>query len=183
VTSSSEFGAASPERDATLEDNEKTFARAKNTAYRLLTVRPRSRSEISDTLRGRGFNDAVSEQVIAELERYGYVNDRQFAEQWAAGRVRTRGFGRRRVEQELRGKGVNAGIVREVMRATFSPGFEETVAKQTAERKLRSLQNIDPFTRKRRLAGFLERKGFPSDIIHSVIRTMTTACTTEEGDE
>ncbi len=64
-------------------------------------------------LQDKEFDQAVIEAVVVYLERLGYINDRQFAEQWAAGRVRLRGFGRRRIEQELRNKGIGRDIIAE----------------------------------------------------------------------
>lgn len=151
---------------------DKQLSRAKNAAYRLLTYRPRSRAELVEKLRDREFDDIVIDRVLVDLERFGYINDRRFAEQWASSRVRLRGLGRRRVEQELRNKGVNRDIVREVLVETLSVDDEKAVAKQAAERKLRSMKNIEPLARKRRLAGFLERKGFSSEIIRSIVRMM-----------
>jgi regulatory protein len=64
--------------------NDKERTRAKNAAYRLLTYRSRSRAEVIQKLKDREFDDAVINSVIADLVRLGYVNDRQFAEQWAS---------------------------------------------------------------------------------------------------
>jgi regulatory protein len=162
----------SEEQQVSAGDDDKTVTRAKNVAYRLLTYRPRSRAELVGKLRDREFEEAVIDRVVSDLERFGYINDRQFAEQWVASRVRLRGLGRRRVEQELRNKGIDRDIVRDVLVETLSLDDEEAVAKQAAERKLRSMRNIEPLARKRRLAGFLERKGFSSEIIRSIIRTV-----------
>lgn len=174
----------SSEKQNNCEDADKTTTRAKNAAYRLLTFRPRSRAELVGKLRDREFDETVIDRVLADLERFGYINDRRFAGQWAASRVRLRGLGRRRVEQELRNKGVDRDIIREVLVETLSPDDEMAVARETAERKLRSMKNLEPLARKRRLAGFLERKGFSSEIVHSIIRMMPSKCALadNEGD-
>jgi regulatory protein len=154
-----------------IEDKD-VVTRARNSAYRLLTCRARSRAEIVDKLREKGFKDDVVGRVLADLERYGYINDRRFAEQWAASRVRGRGLGPRRIEQELKQKGISREMIREVLSETFPSEDEDAAAKKAAERKLRSMRNLEPAVRKRRLAGFLERKGFSPEIIRSLIRLM-----------
>jgi len=155
-------------RNAELE--KKTLTRAKNTAYRFLTYRPRSRAEINRKLQDKEFEDAIIEAVLLDLERLGYVNDQQFAVQWATGRVRLRGFGRRRIEQELKSKGVGLDIIAETLREVSGADADIETAKKTVERKLPSMQALDRETRRRRLAGFLERKGFSFEIIHSVLK-------------
>ena len=101
------------------ELNEKALMRARNAAYRLLTYRPRSRAELVTKLQEKDFDEAVVEAVLVDLARLGYVNDRQFAEQWASGRVRLRGFGRRRIEQELRTKGIDRDVIGEALGQVF----------------------------------------------------------------
>jgi regulatory protein len=152
--------------------NEKELTRAKNAAYRLLTYRPRSRVELVQKLRDKEFDEEIIDSVVAGLVRLGYINDTEFAHQWASGRIRLRGFGRRRIEQELRNKGISRELVRETLQDVFGELSEEDVARREADKRLRTLARFDPEVRRRRLAGFLERKGFASDIIRAVLRTV-----------
>jgi len=152
------------------ESEDKEYIRAKNAAYRYLTYRPRSRAEVESKLRDKGFADAVVRQVIFDLIRLEYVNDREFARQWSQGRVRLRGFGRRRIEQELKKKGIDRDIIRQTFGELFGDDSEFETAKQTVRKKLAAMKSVDRETRRRRLAGFLERKGFPFEIIGRVLR-------------
>jgi regulatory protein len=149
--------------------NDKELTRARNAAYRLLTYRARSRAELSRKLEDREFDSAVIETVLADLERLGYVNDRQFAGQWAASRARLSGFGRRRIEQELRNKGVDRELIVAALAEVLGPATELETAKAVAEKKMKTLASADRETRRRRLAGFLERKGFSYDVIRDVL--------------
>lgn len=155
-----------------MDQDNKELKRAKNTAYRYLTVRPRSRKEVEQKLADRGFPSVCIASVIEHLLRLGYLDDERFARDWAAGRVRTRGYGRRRIEQELRDRGIGAGTIRETVGELFQDVSEQDVARREAEKKLRSMSRLAPEVRRRRLAGFLERRGFTSEIIYSVLRTL-----------
>ncbi len=149
---------------------EKELTRAKNAAYRLLTYRPRSRRELGEKLREKGFHDDAIETVIDHCTRFGYLDDLKFAVQWASSRVRLRSFGRRRIERELRDKGVDRETVSAAFEAVFSPDTELGTAMEAAEKKMKTLTSADRETRRRRLAGFLERKGFSFEIIRSVVK-------------
>jgi regulatory protein len=153
-----------------IDADEKERTRARNAAYRLLTYRPRSRVELETKLRDREFPEAVVREVIDRLAELGYVNDREFARQWAAGRIRLRAFGRRRIEQELRNKGISRDIIQETLSEVFEETPEADIAQLEAEKKLRSLTRFAPEVRRRRLAGHLERRGFPSETIYDVLR-------------
>ncbi len=148
---------------------DKQLSRAKNVAYRFLTIRPRSGLEIKKKLQARGFDNEIVDAVFADLERLGYVNDREFARQWAEARVRLRGFGRRRIERELRDKGIGRDIISETLLDVAGGETELRTAQEIARRKLKTLQSIDRETCRRRLAGFLERKGFSYDVIRTVL--------------
>ena len=152
--------------------NEKLLKRAKNTAYRYLTIRPRSRKELADKLQDKAFSGPVVAAVLELVTRLGYLDDGKFAAQWAASRIRSRGFGRRRLEQELRIKGIGRDIIKETLNTLFEESSESDVARKEAEKKLRTLTRFDPEVRRRRLAGFLERKGFSSEIIRTILRTI-----------
>ena len=152
--------------------DEKELKRARNTAYRYLTYRTRTRAEIDAKLRGRGFPDGVIHAVLSDLDRLGYINDVTFAGQWAESRIRSRSFGRRRIERELVAKGIDREIVRRELSEVFTPGTEHATAKKAAERKLRALEGKEAGIRRRRLAGFLERKGFSYDIIRDVLNDL-----------
>jgi regulatory protein len=164
---------ASEERDVAEQpeaEHDKLLKRAKNTAYRYLTIRSRSRSEVTQKLRDREFPPAIISSVIDYLTKLGYLNDEQFAREWAASRVRSRGFGRRRLEQELRIKGIDSDIIRGTLGTLFEDASEADIARKEADKKLKTLARFEPEVRRRRLAGFLERKGFSSEIIRTILR-------------
>ena len=155
-------------RNSELEKKE--LVRAKNTAYRYLSYRPRSYAEVEKKLRDREFGEALVNAVLSDMIRLGYLDDEKFADQWVQGRVRLRGLGRRRIEQELRDKGVDRETIRRALTSLLTTELEIETAKKSAHRKLASMQTLDRDTRRRRLAGFLERKGFSYEVIRSILK-------------
>lgn len=91
--------------DAFLRDRAYSFAVDK--AIGLLAMRARTEKELRDALRQCAYPEAAIERVLARMDEAGYVNDADFAGQWAASRV-SRGMGARRIRMELRRKGVDA---------------------------------------------------------------------------
>ena len=150
--------------------NDKELTRAKNAAYRHLTYRPRSRNELDEKLREKAFSEDIIMTVIDLCTRLGYIDDTQFSRQWTLSRIRLRGFGRRRIEQELKNKGVDRDIIQEVFAEIFVDETEIETAKLVAGKKMQTMKCVDRETRRRRLAGFLERKGFSFEIIRTVLR-------------
>jgi len=164
------------------EYSEKDFSRAKNMAYRALALRPRSAKEVAERLHDRGCADAVIDAVLAALGRYGYLNDEVFAGQWVEGRVRLRSFGRRRIERELADKGVDGETARSSLERHLPADRERETARQAALRKLATLRGFDRIVRRRRLAGFLERKGFSFALIRDIIRELDEGRAEQSAD-
>jgi len=152
------------------DENDKECARAKNIAYRYLSYRPRSHAEVEKKLRDQGFGDDTVRTVLSNLIRLQYVDDEKFADQWAQSRVRLRGLGRRRIERELRDKGVDRETVRRALDGVLTADLEIETARRAVERKIASMRALDRETRRRRLAGFLERKGFSFAVIRHFIK-------------
>ena len=150
---------------------DKMFVRAKSEAYRLLTYRPRSCAELRQKLQAKTFNDAVIDAVLEFLAQLGYVNDSLFAEQFASSRIRLCGWGKRRIGRELGNKGIERQVINETLSRIFEHDTEIVTAKKAAERKLASMKSVDRKTRYRRLAGFLERRGFSFDVIRAILRS------------
>ena len=150
-------------------NDEKDLIRAKNTAYRYLAYRPRSCKEVEKKLEEKKFDAVVIRAVIDHLIRFGYIDDGAFGAQWASGRFRLRGFGRWRIERELNQKGVDKNTIQEMLGKTITFEDERQAARKVAEQKLSTMKNVETEVRRRRLAGYLERKGYSYDIIRALL--------------
>src|SRR5438128_2095646 len=82
---------------------EKTMARA----LKLISVKPRSVAELRGRLLEKNWADAeIVARVLARLEELGYLNDEQFAANYAASRLTTKPVGRTRLRRDLHRKKV-----------------------------------------------------------------------------
>lgn len=72
----------------------------------LLSRRDHSTKEIQDKLKGQGFSPSSIESAVEKARQSRYLDDARFASYFVDERVR-RGWGRIKIEQELRRKGVD----------------------------------------------------------------------------
>ncbi|MFT3662644.1 MAG: regulatory protein RecX [Gordonia sp. (in: high G+C Gram-positive bacteria)] len=142
-------------------------------ALRLLGVRARSAAEIRERLARRGFEEDTVEDVLRRLTESGLIDDADFAHQWVQSRHHHSGRGRLALRRELRTKGVEAHTIEEAL-AAVEPEDERAQAAALAAKKLAS-SSLDLTDRDdrakayRRLSGALGRRGFPPDVISSVV--------------
>lgn len=82
------------------------FDKAQKRAFRLLTVRPRSVTELRSKLKEKGFDNFVVDTVIERLLELNYLNDEAFAKEWARSLAVNRLWGNKRIKISLGEKGI-----------------------------------------------------------------------------
>ena len=139
--------------------------RARNSAMRLLARREHSRAELRGKLVGRGFENDLVEELLQGLEDQDLLSDERFAMSLIASRAET-GYGPKRIDLELRNRGVSEELAREAL-AKAEVDWEERVTDQVA-RKFGS-DPAQTFPEWARRARYLERRGFGQDAIRLAI--------------
>lgn len=141
---------------------------AKQIATRQLSYRPRSIAELRTTLGQRGFGLHIIDQVIARFRELGYLDDADFARRWIANRDQLAPRGTRLLKQELRQKGIDAELTEEALAEADLDDL--AAAMRIAERRLPKMTGLERETQRRRLAAYLERRGFSYDVVRQVDR-------------
>lgn len=150
-----------------LEDEE--YKRALEKAYRLLAARPRSKYEISKRLSEKQYPTFIIKRVLEKCESLGYLDDREFARQFARTRLLRRPAGRRVLEQELRQRGIADPVIAAVMNEVYEEATETELACALVKRRMKSLKDLPVDRAKRRLVSFLQTRGFTWDVIEQAI--------------
>ena len=154
-------------RDSVADDPE---VRARHVCLRLLTLAPRTRSQLAEALRKRGIPDEVAEDVLGRFADVGLIDDAAFARAWVESRHYSRGLAGRALSAELKQRGVAAEEIRAAIAEQLGPDAEISAARGLVERKLAGTRGLPPEQRTRRLAGMLARKGYPAGLSFRVIR-------------
>ena len=165
--------------DTTPEADPESVARS--ICLRQLTMGPRSRGQLADTLASRGVTPEVADQVLDRLTDVGLVDDAAFAEAWVRTRSRTKGLSRRALGSELRAKGVEDELVAAAVE-TLDPDEELATARALVARRLGLTRGLPYDARMRRLGGMLARKGYPAGLAMTVVREALAAEATDTAD-
>jgi regulatory protein len=141
---------------------------AKNICLRLLTVRARSRAELTEALRRRGIPGDSSDRVLDRLAAVGLVDDAAYAEAFVASKHRDRGLARGALRQELRRKGVDSAAAEQAL-AAIDSSDERQRAAALVNQKLDSAMFAGLPAARRRLLGMLARRGYPASLAAAVV--------------
>ncbi len=146
-----------------------SLGKALKYALKILGYRDRSMSEMRQKLTGKGFSKDVVEVTLAYLEEKAYIDDRRLAELLRRDAVERRHFGAQGVRSYL----MRRGIAKDIADAMAESDNDYLgAAMQLAEKKMRSMGQLDSVTRKRRLLGLLARRGFSSDEMRQVMKML-----------
>lgn len=142
--------------------------RAKNYALNILREDIFSKSQMARQLEREGFRERTIETIIAELIQSGHIRDRLYAEKWVQRRQKSNPRGRTVLKQELIDKGVDRETAEQVL-AEVKTEDEKRLALQIAQKQSKKYKNLSTQVAKRRLHGFLARRGFESETILQII--------------
>jgi len=111
---------------------------------------------------------ALIEAVVARLKAQRYLNDTSYAESYSRLRKENDKFGRLRVVQDLKVKGVHADIIDVAVRTAYEDVNEEQLAREFLRR--RRIGKPAGQKQAARVFRTLVRAGFPSRIIFRILK-------------
>ena len=143
--------------------------KAHRCAIRYLIYRDRSRNEIACYLKRKKFSADAVDETLAFLEDNDYINDQRFALQFGRSRIENKKVGKLRLERELKAKGLESATISEALNSLYEEFDERKIAMVCAKKKLEASSSNDIKKERGRLAKFLERKGFDSNLVYQVV--------------
>jgi regulatory protein len=126
-------------------------------ALRALGGRAHSSGELREKLRRRARNQEDVDAVLAKLKEAGYLNDRRFAESYAAARLQNQGLGKMRVLRDLRQRRVAPKLAEQVTDRTYEQTNEANLIEEFLRRKYRGKQLGVFLSEEKNLAGAFRR--------------------------
>jgi regulatory protein len=142
---------------------------ARELCLRLLTSRPRTRTELADAMRRHGVPDETAAAVLARFTDAGLIDDAAFARAWVESRHHNRGLARRALSAELKRRGVDGEDIDAAVSA-LDPADELATARKLVAKGMRASRGKPLPTRIRRLIGLLARKGYPPTVAYRIVR-------------
>ncbi len=151
--------------------------RAYNCAVSLLSRRDHSKKELFTKLKEKGYSKGA-QAAIERLEAGGYVDDERFCRLYAAELVRLKGYGKRRVEQELYRKGIDRDTVYNVLEEI---SFDNDALIDIIKR--RYLDKMTDEKGRQKAFNALMRLGYSCGEIRDALRDIDEEITCEVYDE
>lgn len=140
-------------------------------ALRLLTGRDYTVARIRQKLASREVCEQDAETVINRLQREGWLDDRRYAERFAAATLASGRYFGARLRLEMRRRGFGADVVQEITAPLLAGSDEISEVLSAVERRYPGFSYATANDRdKRRVVGFLQRRGFGFPAIMRALR-------------
>ncbi|MDQ3073667.1 MAG: RecX family transcriptional regulator, partial [Bacteroidota bacterium] len=126
---------------------------------RYCAYQERCHQEVRQKLWDWGYNGLEIGNIAVQLMEGGFLNEERYANALAGGKFRVKGWGKRKIEQALRRKGVSDYLVA----ASLSQIEEKDYGKkllELLEKKKQSLKAEAPLILKHKLARYAISKGY-----------------------
>lgn len=143
--------------------------RIKERILYLLGDMDRSESDIRQKLTGNGYTSTYIDSAIEQVKAYGYIDDRRYAISYAKSLIDGRHAGPALIRQKLYAKGISRDIIDSIeteLQFDESEQIEAALLRKNFTKE--DVVNSDYDTR-RKLYGYLMRKGFSSSAISNFI--------------
>jgi regulatory protein len=137
----------------------------------MLARAPRSVRDLRRRLLLKGETEADVAAAIQRLTGAGLLDDAAYARAFVRSKVSSQGFSRRRLQQEL----AKRGVARDVADAAIIEVLHDDEVDEAANieraalKKLRTLHGLDEETQRRRLYGYLARRGYDVGDVRAVV--------------
>ena|SRR5690606_34540281 len=149
--------------------------RTMDRAVRLLAAKPRSVGELRRRLLEKRWTDAaIVDSVLAKLEEYKYLDDVQYARELAAGKLRQKPQGRRRLQQTLSQKELDRETVETAVDAAFEATPEAELIDRAIEKRLRIKGRPQTREETKKFYDHLMRLGFGYGLIREKLASLPT---------
>ena len=151
--------------------SEKLEQRAKNVLLFQLSRSMKTRFQLAAILKKREIPDEIANAVLDRFTEAQLIDDAAFARAFVNSRISASGKSRSVIARELKQKGVSAQDAESALSA-IDAELEDQTAYSVAKKRYQQLSTLDPEVRRRRLMGFLMRRGFSSQLTSRILRDL-----------
>ena len=150
---------------------DKRYERTLKRAFNLLSAKPRSIAELRARLLEKEWaEEDVVDRVIARLQELGYLNDQQYAEQFANARLTAKPIGRSRLRQDMRRKKISSADAEQALTEVYTEEREEDLLEQAIAKRLRLRGKPTTREESKKLFDYLLRLGFGYELVIRKVR-------------
>lgn len=132
----------------------------------------RHHREVITKLSSWGYFGETAQEMLSDLISQNYVNEERFARAYCSGKFRIKNWGRQKIKANLKSMGISDYCIGKGM-TEIDPEEYDRALLALIERKMKDYRTLNQFQQRGKVASFLQRRGFESDLVWDSIRSST----------
>ena len=156
-----------------MTNNQKSFTvdEALQKLMHFCAYRDRSQKEVEDKLDSLRMIPEAKEKIIIKLMDDGFLNEERFARSFVRGKFRIKKWGRIKITQELKKRGISSPIIKLGLSEINEKDYLKSLY-EIAEKKLERIDEPNAFKKKGKLADHLLRKGYETSLVFNCVNDL-----------
>ncbi|TGE05305.1 regulatory protein RecX [Hymenobacter fodinae] len=131
----------------------------------------RNQKEVEAKLREYGLDEDEAGEIIIRLSREKLLDEERYAKSFVRGHYRHKKWGRRRIVQELKQKGISEYCIKAGLKEIDGDEYYQNLV-DVLEKKDRLEKEKNPRVRRQKIQVFLMNKGYEQDLIKMALDDM-----------
>jgi len=148
-----------------------TVEEAKRKLEHYCVYQDRCHEEVQQKLKSLKMIPQAADAIIVHLIEHNFLNEERFACSFARGKFRIKHYGKRRIVNELKMRGISKYNIDKALKEINEDEYIETF-NALAEKQWNATNDRSILTKKKKVTDFLLRKGFESNMIYDKIATL-----------
>ena len=128
----------------------------------------RCHKEVIDKLRNMGMIPEAIDHILVHLIEHNYLNEERFAKSFARGKFKIKKWGRTRIVNELKQRGISRFNIRTALKEITEEEYVSTLD-SLAKKRLEGLRETNGLKRRKKLADYLLYRGWESHLVYEKV--------------
>ena len=132
----------------------------------------RTHIEVKTRLSGMGIGWSDANEMVSKLIEEGFLNEERFARAFVGGKFRIKGWGKKKIEAELKKKGVSSYSIQKAIREEIDISDYENTLLKHMKKKWASIkgQGITSYVKQAKTRQYFLSRGYENPIISKMMK-------------
>ncbi len=131
----------------------------------------RTHQEVRDKLYSYGLHKSDVEDILTQLITSRFLNEERFAKAFAGGKFRIKHWGKNKIENELKKRGISTRCIQTGLKEIDGPDYRKTL-RQLIAKKTRTVTEQNLFKKRDKVARFVIGKGYEPELTWALVKEM-----------
>lgn len=134
----------------------------------------RCHEEVEQKLRDMKMNPEEKDQIIAHLIHENFLNEERFACSFARGKHRIKHWGKIRITNELKFRGINQTLINIALKEISNEEYYTTFD-SLANKHWESIKETNSLKKRKKFCDFMLRRGFENNMVYEKVRELESS--------